>query len=65
MASIRYLCTVNRRTCHIARKGSSVLTQKAGVEVLRAIHRRQYLGDAALKSCYEAQLIAGSEVTAP
>lgn len=65
MASTRYLCTVNRRTYHIARTGSSMLTPKAGVGVLQAIHRRRYLGDAALRSCYEAQLIAGSEVTAP
>ena len=42
-----------------------MLTPKAGVGVLQAIHRRRYLGDAALRSCYEAQLIAGSEVTAP
>ena len=65
MASTRYLCIVNRRTYQIARKGSSMLTQKAGVEVLQAVHRRRYLGDAALGGCYEAQLIAGSEVTAP
>ena len=42
-----------------------MLTQKAGVEVLRAAHRRRYLGDAALMGCYETQLEAGSEVTAP
>lgn len=65
MASTRYLCLVNRRTDHIARKGSSMLTQKAGVEVLQAVHRRRYLGDVSLRGCYEAQLIAGFEVTTP
>ena len=41
MASTRYLCIVNRRRYHIARKGSSMLTQKAGVEVLQAVHHRR------------------------
>lgn len=65
MASTRYLCTVNSRTYHMAGKGSSMLTQKAGVELLRAVHRRRYLGDATLTGSYEARLIAGSEARAP
>ena len=65
MASTRYLCTVNRRTYHMARRCSSMLTRKAGVELLRAVHRRRYLGDATLMGFYEARLTAGSEATAP
>ncbi len=42
-----------------------MLTQKAGVELLRAVHRRRYLGDATLTGSYEARLIAGSEARAP
>ena len=65
MASTRYLCTVNRRTYRMAGEGSSMLTQKAGVELLQAIRHHRYLGDANPVSCYEAQLMAGSEVTVP
>lgn len=65
MALTRHLCTVNRRTYHMAVDGSSMLTQKAGVELLRAAHHHRYLGDAKPVSCYGAQLMAASEVTVP
>ena len=65
MASTRYLCTVNRRTNLMAGEGSSMLTQKAGVELLRAVHHRRYLGNPKPVSCDGARLMVGSEVKVP
>ena len=67
MASMRYLCTLVRRICHISRMLLFVLTQKAVVIFLRVVLDHQCLVkvDIILTDHCEVLLTEGFGVVAP